>query len=207
MSFYTSRPLDIGHRGAPEAAPENTLAAFEAARQMGADGVELDVLLTADGVPVVCHNLTVDKTTNGTGCIRDLTVEQIKALDAGSWFHSRFAGERIPTLQEVLEWAGRDMDMLLNPEIQTGLLCAPALPIPLRRAWLHPLARPNALHPHHTMVTPGYLQWARNRGYHVNTWTVNEPAEMRRLTRLGVDIIITDRPNVLHEVLSGKEDG
>ncbi|MBC7264642.1 MAG: glycerophosphodiester phosphodiesterase [Chloroflexi bacterium] len=251
MLFYTSRPLIFGHRGAPEMAPENTLAAFEAARQMGADGVELDTLLTADGVPVVCHNLTVDKTTNGAGRIRDLTVKQIKTLDAGSWFHSSFTGERIPTLQEVLEWAGDDMLLnielkslslrdegleravlhlmyqyelterviissfnpfairrvkMLDPGIQTGLLYAPALPMPLRRAWLRPLAHPNALHPHHTMVSPDYLQWARNRGYRVNTWTVNEPAEMRRLTRLGVDIIITNQPDVLHKVLSGKED-
>lgn len=251
MSFYSPRPLNFGHRGAPEFAPENTLAAFEAARQMGADGVELDVSLTSDGVPVVCHNFTVDQTTNGRGRIRDLTVTQIKTLDAGSRFHPRFAGERIPTLQEVLEWAGDDMLLnielkslslrdegleravlhliqqydlcervtissfnpfalrrikMLDAEIQTGLLYAPALPIPLRRAWLRHLAQPNALHPHHTMVSPEYFYWARNRGYRVNTWTVNEPDEMRRLLRLGVDAIITDRPDLLRAVLLEKED-
>src|SRR6056297_841327 len=90
------------HRGASAVAPENTLAAFTAALQAGADGIELDVHLTRDGVPVVMHDETVDRTTNGSGRIRDLSHAEIDDLDAGSWFGPRWRGEKIPTLEKVL---------------------------------------------------------------------------------------------------------
>ncbi len=93
----------IAHRGYSAVAPENTLASFRAAIQEGVWGVELDVHLCADGVPVVIHDETVDRTTNGTGKVMEKTVSQLQALDAGSWFHPQFASETIPTLQEVLQ--------------------------------------------------------------------------------------------------------
>ncbi|WP_406079426.1 glycerophosphodiester phosphodiesterase family protein [Micromonospora sp. NBC_00858] len=92
----------IAHRGASAAAPENTLVAQEIARRGGADWIENDVQPSKDGVPFILHDGTVDRTTDGTGAIRDLTAAQIKALDAGSWFGPHYLGERVPTLAEQL---------------------------------------------------------------------------------------------------------
>ena len=92
----------FAHRGSKGTHPENTLASFKEAVRVGSDGIELDVHLTKDGHLVVIHDETIDRTTNGTGEIRNLTLAEIKAMDAGSWFHNKYAGEKIPTLEEVL---------------------------------------------------------------------------------------------------------
>ena len=92
----------FAHRGSKGTHPENTLASFKEAVRVGSDGIELDVHLTKDGHLVVIHDETVDRTTNATGEIRNLTLAEIKELDAGSWFHNKYAGEKIPTLEEVL---------------------------------------------------------------------------------------------------------
>jgi glycerophosphoryl diester phosphodiesterase len=97
-----------GHRGYSLRYPENTLPALQAAKDWGATTVEIDVLLTADGDPIVLHDLTVDRTTDGRGFAADLSLGQIQSLDAGSGFHPRFAGTRIPMLAEVLDWAKRE---------------------------------------------------------------------------------------------------
>ncbi|MEE9284923.1 MAG: glycerophosphodiester phosphodiesterase family protein [Dehalococcoidia bacterium] len=96
----------VGHRGAPALAPENTLASFAKALEMGVDFVEVDVHLSRDGALVVIHDHTLDRTTDGRGLVGQRSLEEIKRLDAGSWFDRRFAGERIPTLDEVLELVG-----------------------------------------------------------------------------------------------------
>lgn len=96
------RPLVCAHRGRSGVAPENTLAAFEAAVDLGADFLELDVRRSADGEIVCMHDATVDRTTDGTGAVADLTLAELRALDAGSWKDDRYAGERIPLLSEVL---------------------------------------------------------------------------------------------------------
>lgn len=97
------KTLVLGHRGAPELAPENTIPSFLAALEAGADGVELDIIMTTDGELVVIHDDTADRTTDGTGRIDQMTLAQVKALDAGSWFSPEFAGTRIPTLGEVFD--------------------------------------------------------------------------------------------------------
>jgi len=243
-----SSPLNIAHRGASAAAPPNTLAAFEKAVELGADGIEFDVHLSADGVPVVIHDSTVDATTDGSGRVADLTLAQLKQLDAGAPFDPAFAGERIPTLKEVLETMGGRL--LLNIELKTtslrdngleraviarvgqhglethvllssfnpfslrrvkgiaphipvGLLYLPGLPLILHRI-LSLLAPHEACHPEHTAVDARYMAWARRRDRQVNTWTVNDPDEMRRLIRLGVDGIITDVPDVLSNILESQ---
>lgn len=99
------RPLIMGHRGAMGHAPENTLASFKLAHEMGVEAVELDVHLSADGVLVVHHDETLDRTTDGAGEIAAMTLDQLRQLDAGRKFSADFAGERIPTLEEVLTWA------------------------------------------------------------------------------------------------------
>lgn len=116
-SFYLDRPLNFAHRGASYEAPENTLAAFLLAGELGADGIEFDVQLSKDGEVVVIHDFTLDKTTDGQGLVRDKTLGELKELDAGSWFDPAFAGLRIPTLPEVLEAVGRRL--LLNIELKT----------------------------------------------------------------------------------------
>jgi glycerophosphoryl diester phosphodiesterase len=102
---FSRRVEIVAHRGDNGAAPENTIAAIESAFRAGADHVEVDVRSTADGVAVLMHDATVDRTTDGTGKIRKMTLEQAKALDAGSWFDPRFAGETVPTLAEALRAA------------------------------------------------------------------------------------------------------
>lgn len=95
--------LILGHRGASGIAPENTKSAFMKALQIGADGIEFDVHLTKDKKLVVIHDERVDRTTNGIGYVKDLTLKEIKRLDAGSYFSPKFAGEKILTLEEALE--------------------------------------------------------------------------------------------------------
>ena len=96
-------PRIIAHRGASGTAPENTLAAFRAAAAAGATWVEFDATLTSDARPVVFHDDELDRTTDGSGLLAETPFETLKHLDAGSWFGASFAGEMVPTLEEVLE--------------------------------------------------------------------------------------------------------
>ncbi|MDR3475664.1 MAG: glycerophosphodiester phosphodiesterase family protein [Devosia sp.] len=109
-----------GHRGHSLGAPENTIAAFRAARELGATSCEIDTVLSKDGQIVVLHDLMVDRTSNGAGAAKDLTVAEITALDAGSWFGEQFAGERIPTLAQALA-AARELDIVYEIEIKEKL--------------------------------------------------------------------------------------
>ena len=105
----------VGHRGALALAPENTIAALEAGVRCGVDLVEFDVQRTADGVPVVIHDETLERTTSGAGRVRERTLAQIQALDAGRWFGQGFAGERVPSLDELLDWAAsRTVGLMLE---------------------------------------------------------------------------------------------
>lgn len=95
----------VAHRGWSGAAPENTMAAFKlAAAEPDIDYIELDVHLSKDGIPVVIHDHTLDRTTDGSGLVKEHTFEQLRRLDAGSWYSPAFADERIPSLEEVLDW-------------------------------------------------------------------------------------------------------
>jgi glycerophosphoryl diester phosphodiesterase len=95
----------IGHRGAGGHAPENTLASFRRGFELGAEYVECDFHLSADGVPVIIHDETLGRTTNGEGEVRQKTVAELRRLDAGGWFGAKFKGERIPLLRELFELA------------------------------------------------------------------------------------------------------
>jgi glycerophosphoryl diester phosphodiesterase len=97
----------VAHRGDAAQAPENTVPAFRRALALGVRRVELDVRFTDGDVPVIIHDPTVDRTTNGTGEVTSLTLSQLRALDAGSWFSSAFRGTRVPTLYEVLSLVKR----------------------------------------------------------------------------------------------------
>lgn len=98
-------PWVVGHRGAMGHAPENTMTSFEQALSLGADMFEFDVRLTKDGVPVIVHDANLDRTSNRSLDVADLTSEDLLELDAGSWFDMRFVGERIPRLSTLLEWS------------------------------------------------------------------------------------------------------
>jgi len=97
----------IAHRGASGHAPENTLAAFREAIEIGVDGMECDVHCTKDGQVIAIHDSTLSRTTNAKGLIEQMALDEVKKADAGSWFGPQFAGERIPTLREVLELTER----------------------------------------------------------------------------------------------------
>ncbi len=115
----TLLPRVVGHRGAPQLAPENTLASFRAAAATGIKAVEFDVALTFDSRPVVIHDTSLERTTDGTGLLSENTLEAISGLDAGSWFDPSFAGEVIPTLEEtidLLDALGLSADMELKPD-------------------------------------------------------------------------------------------
>ncbi len=250
MSFHTIREamesgetLVFGHRGAMAYAPMNTLAAFELAYQQGAAGIELDVQQSKDGHPVVMHNFTVDETTNGKGALADKTLAELKGLDAGSWHTDAFAGESIPSLDEVFAALGKKL--LVNVEIKSDLLnnrleqtVADCIqrhqmqkrvivssfdPYVLQRfsrelphvmvGFLHgPITQVDAealmsgiphqaRHPHHSIIDETYMRWARENAYYVNTWTVNSPQRARELQRLGVNCVITDKPDLVMAAL------
>ena len=241
--------LIVAHRGASGTAPENTLASFRQALDIGVDALEMDVHLSRDGEVVVIHDDTVDRTTDGAGNVGDLTLSQLKELDAGSKFGPAFAGERIPTLQEVMDLAqGKIMmeielkttspwptqlerkvaEMVarngltdkviiqsfnplalfylkrINSAISRALLYHDGLPLPLRQRWLAPLARPQVMHPSASMATPEHVRKMQQRGHPVIVWTVDDPAEMALMIDRKVDGIMTNRPDVLKEVVNSR---
>lgn len=110
-------PLICGHRGDSLHAPENTVAALDAVAAAGGNSAEIDVILTADSEIVLLHDLAVDRTTDGSGIVADMTLAEVQALDAGSWFSATFEGHGIPTLAEALT-AARRQDMALEIEIK-----------------------------------------------------------------------------------------
>ncbi len=113
--WYRDAPLVIAHRGASLFAPENTMAAFELAVEAGAHAIELDVKISQDGEVIVMHDSTLDRTTNGTGAVRNHALKVLKNLDAGAHFSKHFTGEQIPTLAEVFDELGEKL--LINVEL------------------------------------------------------------------------------------------
>ena len=245
-SWYKGGTLVFGHRGASAYAPMNTLPAFELAAEQGADGIELDVHRAKDGHAVICHDFAVDSTTDGFGLVTEMTLAQLKSLDAGSWFGDEFRGTRIPTLDEVFEAVGNQV--LVNVEIKSEaretdgveqvvadviakhgmaqrVIVSSFNPLALKRfreimpdvpiGYLYSADVPDeikalmrdltheARHPHHAMVDAAYMRWAKAENTRVNTWTVNDPARAVELRDLGVDAIITDRPDVILQAVRG----
>jgi len=115
--MYTQlpHPAIFAHRGSSAHAPENTLSAFELASSQGADAIELDAKLCADGEIIIFHDQTLERTTDGSGKVLDFSLAAIKELDAGSWYDARFQGETVPTLGEVFESVGQKI--VINVEL------------------------------------------------------------------------------------------
>ena len=220
-----SRPLILGHRGAPFEAPENTFGSFQRALEHGADGVELDVQRSADGVPVVIHDLTLDRTTDGSGEVAAHPWAHLSTLCAGP-------GEPLRRLEEVADWAA-GAGAWLNVELKTegveaavlavleraGVLertfISSFLPVPvlevgrlapgMRRALVTEFWDPNVAEIvrdcravgvciHRRLATPELLAELAAARLTSVVWTVDDPAEIERLLRLGVGAIITNRP-------------
>lgn len=243
-------PYNIAHQGASGLCPSNTFAAFRRALEIGADIIELDVVTTADGVVVVIHDTSVELLTDGQGYVREMTLAQIKKLDAGIRFGEQFAGERIPTLEETLDWVrGKPIRLCIEIKGDTteDYLCtAHALVDVLhRRDHLQPVTITSfspecvrevkklqpllsvALDPDkqdgsytpwelcqqmlrcganfmlhdYRALTADIVEEAHQHGFSVWAWTMNEPAEMRRTIATGADGLMTDRPDLLKDVL------
>lgn len=115
----------IAHRGASYYRPENTMAAFDLAFEQGADGIETDLHLSKDGVPVLIHDATVDRVGNKKGAVNRFTYQELKEIDVGSWFDSKYKNERIISLSDFLEW-NKDKRLLLNLELKAGKTAYPS---------------------------------------------------------------------------------
>ena len=252
-------PVNFAHRGASARAPENTLEAFRLAAEDGAGGLETDVHVTRDGHVVAIHDDTVDRTTDGSGLVREATLAGLQSLDAGyrftpdggATFPYRGKGVSIPELREVLRGFP---DLAVNLDIKEAqpgveeavlrviegvgatdrtLVVSEYTPVIgrfrrlsggrvrtgasrgetrlfyyLSALRLERLLRPAydtlqvpVWHGERELVTPRFLQAAHGVGVRVDVWTIDEPAEMRRLLDLGVDVVMTNRPGVLAGVL------
>lgn len=231
----------IAHRGNSSVAPENTLAAFEAAWRAGADAIELDVQLTVDGHVVVIHDETLDATTDASGALAATALAGVRSADAGGWFSPAFAGQRVPTFDEVLQllltrpgidlllevkgsWTVDQVRRVTEPIAAAGLVdrvvvqsfspetvaaLAEAAP-GLRRGLLVLEVVPDLLeqcaelgvvtcNPHGLLLLrePALVDRLHAAGLLVVVWTLNEPEHWAAAVDLGVDGIITDRPDRL----------
>lgn len=257
----SSRPLVYAHRGGAALRPENTIASFDHGLSLGADGLELDVHLSSDGIVVVHHDDTLDRTTGGTGFVSSFTAVELAAVDAGYRFRPANAGpaefpfrgqglgvprlrdvlERYPAVQIIIELkvnhpelARRAIDEVraagaidrvslgsfgwrvlhaareYEPRISTGASREEAR-WALYRSWIGwPLGRPSYREfqvPERagatTIISPRFIAHARRAGLPVKVWTVDEPDDMRRLIRWGVDGLITDRPDLAVAAVRG----
>jgi glycerophosphoryl diester phosphodiesterase len=235
-------PRVIAHRGTSSRAPENTLAAFRLAREQGAAMVELDTRLTRDGVLVVIHDSTLDRTTDGHGRVIETDSAEIRRLDAGSWFDPRFRGERVPTLEEALALLARlglaaNVELKADPgeERRTGAEAArlvervwpadgppvlissfeeealaaarreaPQLPRGLLREragpdWREAMERLacTTLHLGSHHLDEPTLRELHREAVPLLVYTVNGPAEARRLFDLGVRAVFSDVPDTI----------
>ena len=237
-----TRTQVTAHRGASKAAPENTMPAFEAAIESGADYIELDVQLTKDGELVVFHDDNIKRTTNGNGILTNMTYDELQKYSAGSWFKGdgSFDDVKIPKLSEVLELVGHDI--LLNIEIKShgnvkataekvvelveeydiGSSCyitsfsyqalkkVKELQPKIKTALIANIAPStvysqmkyiDAVSMNYLFVNSSVVNYAHHSGKKVFVWTVDRSGEMKKMMALGVDNIITNRPEKCLEVV------
>jgi len=226
-----------GHRGAAALEPENTIRSVRKALDLGVDQVEIDVHLSKDKKLVVIHDERVDRTTNGRGYVRDLTLAEIEKLDAGK-------GERIPTLQEVIDVVrgkailqielkgqgveedtvntveeNRIVDEVMltsfrHPAVRIAKELNPRLKTgvlfychPVRVCQLALDAGANAIHPNVDFIDRSMVEEAHSLGLEVRVWNSDDEEQMRRLIALGVDAIGSNRPDLLLRIVRQGETG
>ena len=218
--------LRIGHRGARAYAPENTLKSFRKALEIGVDAVELDVRKTKDGSLVVIHDEDVKRTTNGEGLVNELTLKEIKGLDAGD-------GEKIPTLEETLDFLDKKVkvfvelketgieDQVLSIVSEKGLeknvIIVSFLEEALKKVrelnkdietgliyarHKNPLKsaldlKANYLLAFYRFTHTANVEKAHESGLKVVVWTINKPEEVEEYAKKGVDGIASDKPDIL----------
>jgi glycerophosphoryl diester phosphodiesterase len=118
--------INFAHRGASAVCPENTMAAFRKSLALGATGIETDVQMTKDGGLVLIHDEELSRTTDGSGYVKDKTLQEVLEVDAGSWFGAEFKGEKIPTLEDLLDLL-QGRDTILNIELKNGIFLYPGM--------------------------------------------------------------------------------
>ena len=243
-----TRTQVTAHRGFSKVAPENTMPAFQAAMDCGADYIELDLQLTSDDQLVVIHDDKLDRTTNGKGLVERYTYSQLKTLSAGSWFGSdgEFDDVEIPLFSEVLELTGKDI--MLNIEIKKSgdpkktaekavelieeydivnscyvtsfsypaLKKVKQLNPKIKTAFIANLATAtsyaqlpyiDAVSMNYLFVNQSVVNSAHHHGKRIFVWTVDRQSEMQKMMALGVDNIITDRPDKALEIVNSKKVG
>lgn len=255
--FDAPRPMVIAHQGGDGLRPGNTLLAFQHAADLRVDVLEMDVNQTRDGALVLIHDTTVDRTTDGSGAVADMTLAAIKTLDAAyHWPYTgdarpyRGRGVTVPTLEEVIARFPRlryNIELKPDSAASAVALCTALQRLQATRrvlvASFHPvamdafreacpgvatsgyhsevrwfylqyrlgvarLARPSVpalqvpqASDGYDLAAPGFVAAAARRGLHLDFWTVNDPADMRRLVEQGAGGIITDHPDRLLEIL------
>ncbi len=255
--FESDRPMVIAHQGGEGLRPSNTLASFDNAVELGADVLEMDVHSTRDGVLVVIHDDTVDRTTDGSGRVQDMTFQEIQQLDAGYYWTEdgqsypfRGQGIQIPPLESVLA-AHPQMKFNIEIKQQTPSIAAPLCNLirtydltdrtlvasfhkmsmdefrtacpdvatsmveseirlfyVLNRLFLGGLFNPPGQAfqvPEYSgdllVLSPRFIIGAHARDIAIHPWTINDPIEMQRFLDMEVDGIITDRPDLMLELL------
>jgi glycerophosphoryl diester phosphodiesterase len=204
------RPFLWAHRGASKNAPENTMAAFAAAVELGVDGLELDIHLSRDGIPVVIHDESLERTTNGRGFVSDASLVQLQQLDAGAWFSPEFTGEPLPTLAEVLSvFSGKLRLNLELKEFSTGVevlsllrqhLDAEIIISSFDYDLLKGLRSLDEALPLAVLFDNGSWRQAvrcRKLALPVSVWTVDRTQQARSLLRMGVSGLFTNDPGAL----------
>lgn len=235
--------LRIAHRGAPAYAPENTLAAFGKALEIGVDGIEFDIHLTRDGEVVVIHDPTLDRTTDLKGAVADLSLEEIRHADAGIKFAPEYRGERVPTLREVLECIPCEIYVFIEVKAIEAIIPAAKiirkmnrdrvvfisfLTEALKKLQQYDSTFPSALLMEQSLVegdaaedarqmlakarslgssalgiywriaTREFIGEVHRQGGSVWVWALDDPVEIERLVREGVDGIASNIPDRLH---------
>lgn len=245
ISIFESKTLNLAHRGFTAEAPENSLAAFQAALELEVDGIELDVRTCKTGEVVVFHDPTLSRMTDGRGFVKGKSLKELKNLRIKS--QNSELNLRIPTLEEVIELVNGQV--ILNIEIKTkGLpkdhiehkvvdilrqygieyktILSSFNPIVIRRLKkiddqlltgflmdknftvryseipLTKLSRAQAIHLERSLAKESFIRKFQEFGFYCVVWSVNDPKEMTRLIRLGVNAIITDKPDLLKELKS-----
>ena len=193
------RPVIGAHRGASARAPENTLAAFGAALEDEAELVELDVHLTRDGQLAVIHDEETRRTTGTAGVVAELSMAELRQLDAGRHKGQQWAGEPIPELDDV--FAAVRGRLLVNVEVKCGAAAVPPLARCVAEHDMADAVIVSSFDPAVVRAVAALVDLLHQAGLGALAWTVNAPGEMRRLAALGVDAILSDDPRRLRTIV------
>ncbi|MBN1328612.1 MAG: hypothetical protein JXA54_03980 [Candidatus Heimdallarchaeota archaeon] len=224
-------PIIYGHRGSSILEPENTMRAFARAFQDGAKGIEFDIRMTLDEQIVIIHDGAINRTSNGSGLVKDMSYEELQQFDFGK-------GEKIPLLKEVLKLYGNRfwlnieikeiglekqlIEMLIDLNISKKIVISSFIPVTLEKvkeintnfstAYLYAIRRINLLqikndlkcegiHPYKNNISKRMLKKAKEQNLAVRVWTIDNPKKAIKLAKMGVDGIITNNPKLIVDTL------